>query len=184
MSDSTPQNNGGSSQENTGDKSANPQGENSKQQGGFVPPKSQEEFDRIIQERVARAKSSAADEVRKSYEGFKSADEYKSLEDKYNEAQAALNTEYRKSAVAEAGLPASMADRLQGENRDEWFSDAKSIAEQLAALAAPNEQDGQSGSQSASPRSNPREQRGVPGGNPGSVDDISVDDVLKNVNRF
>lgn len=184
MSDSTPKTNSESASQSGEQKAATPPDGSSKQSGGFVPPKSQEEFDRIIQERVARAKSSAADEVRKSYEGFRSADEYKSLEDKYNEAQAALNTEYRKSAVVEAGLPASMADRLQGESRDEWFSDAKSIAEQLAALATPSEDAGKSGSQSASPRSNPREARGVPGGNPSVDDDISVDDVLKNVNRF
>ena len=160
-------------------------GGESKQSGGFVPPKSQEEFDRIIQERVARAKASAADEVRKSYEGFKSAEEFKQLQDKYDTAAAELGNEYRKSAAAEAGLPLSMADRLQGESREEWFNDAKSIAEQFAGLAsAESEKSEEQQSGGSSPRSNPREQRGQTGGNPGADMDISVDDVLKNVNRF
>ena len=160
-------------------------GGESKQSGGFVPPKSQEEFDRIIQERVARAKASAADEVRKSYEGFKSAEEFKQLQDKYDTAAAELGNEYRKSAAAEAGLPLSMADRLQGESREEWVSDAKSIAEQFAGLAsAGSEKSEESQSGGSSPRSNPRETRGTTGGNPGADMDISVDDVLKNVNRF
>lgn len=160
-------------------------GGESKQSGGFIPPKSQEEFDRIIQERVARAKASAADEVRKSYEGFKSAEEFKQLQDKYDTAAAELGNEYRKSAAAEAGLPLSMADRLQGESREEWFNDAKSIAEQFAGLAsagAEKSEEQQSGG--SSPRSNPREQRGQTGGNPGADMEVSVDDVLKNVNRF
>lgn len=160
-------------------------GGESKQSGGFVPPKSQEEFDRIIQERVARAKASAADEVRKSYEGFKSAEEFKQLQDKYDTAAAELGNEYRKSAAAEAGLPLSMADRLQGESREEWFNDAKSIAEQFAGLAsAGSEKSEEQQSGGSSPRSNPRETRGTTGGNPGADMDISVDDVLKNVNRF
>ena len=160
-------------------------GGESKQSGGFVPPKSQEEFDRIIQERVARAKASAADEVRKSYEGFKSVEEFKQLQDKYDTAAAELGNEYRKSAAAEAGLPLSMADRLQGESREEWVSDAKSIAEQFAGLAsAGSEKSEESQSSGSSPRSNPRETRGTTGGNPGADMDISVDDVLKNVNRF
>ena len=61
----------------------------------------------------------------------------------------------------------------------------RSIAEQFAGLAsAESEKSEEQQSGGSSPRSNPREQRGQTGGNPGADMDISVDDVLKNVNHF
>ncbi|WKS54909.1 hypothetical protein [Corynebacterium accolens] len=170
-----------------------------KSDGGFKPPQSQEEFDRIIQDRVARAKQSAADEVRKSFEGYVSKDEYDGLKEKYDKASSELGLEYRKAATREVGLPESMAGRLQGESRDDWMNDARSLAESLAGVMAQgngeSKSKGESDSESEEPKrsddggkskpwSRPSEQRGHIGGRPGEQDDFSVDDVLKKIQRI
>ena len=170
-------------------------------QSSYTPPQSQEEFDRIIQERVARAKQSAADEVRKSYEGFVSKDEFDGLKQKYEKANNELGLEYRKAATREAGLPESMADRLQGESRDDWMNDARSLAESLAGVMSPakessagksddgdksgeSDERGEGASEKAQLKSRPAEQRGQAGGRPGEQDDFSVDEVLKKIQRI
>lgn len=183
------------------DQDKNTASEQKDSQSSFTPPKSQEEFDRIIQERVARAKQSAADEVRKSYEGFVSKDEFDGLKQKYDKANNELGMEYRKAATREAGLPESMADRLQGESRDDWLNDARSLAESLAGVMSPakessaKKQDdgdkagesggrGEGASEKANTKSRPTEQRGQTGGRPGEQDDFSVEEVLKKIQRI
>lgn len=94
-----------------------------------------------------------------------------------------------------------MADRLQGESRDDWMNDARSLAESLAGVMAPakessagksddgdkageSDERGEGASEKANTKSRPKEQRGQTGGRPGEQDDFSVDEVLKKIQRI
>lgn len=159
-------------------------------QGGYTPPQSQEELDRLVQSRVARAKESAAAEVRKEFEGWVPKDKAAELEEKLSKAQGELNGVYRREAATQAGLPESMADRLAGDTREAWQSDAQALAESLLGKATgqpAQESDKAVGEEVVStppnPRQRPGERRGDGGGR---VDyaDVDVQEVVKNIPRF
>lgn len=159
-------------------------------QGGYTPPQSQEELDRLVQSRVARAKESAAAEVRKEFEGWVPKDKATELEEKLSKAQGELNGVYRREAATQAGLPESMADRLAGDTREAWQSDAQALAASLLGKATgqpAQESDKAVGEEVVStppnPRQRPGERRGDGGGR---VDyaDVDVQEVVKNIPRF
>lgn len=159
-------------------------------QGGYTPPQSQEELDRLVQSRVARAKESAAAEARKEFEGWVPKDKAAELEEKLSKAEGELNGVYRREAATQAGLPESMADRLAGNDREAWQSDAQALAASLLGKATGQQSqasDKEVGVEVAStppnPRQRPGERRGDGGGR---VDyaDVDVQEVVKNIPRF
>lgn len=172
------------------------QGEAPVKSGGYVPPATQEEFDRIIQERIAKAKASAAEQVRAEFKDFVPKQQLVELEQKFESTRGELAEEWRRAAVVDAGLPVGVAGRVAGSTREEIMADARALAEAFAAagggVAAPEEEQEPAsagevpagGAPVVSPRRNPVEQRGVPGGNPSASEEISTEDVLKQVKRF
>ena len=113
----------------------------------------QEELDAVIKDRLTRERESAA----KRYDGWMSPDdleklkeehakEVKALQDaaaasekKIKEKDAAIaegakyKTDLEKTRIAlAAGLDVKYADRLRGENADEWKQDAKELAKDFA----------------------------------------------------
>ena len=122
----------------------------------FKVIETQEQLDSIIVDRVKRAKESEA----KKFEGWKSpediegltkelADKVKALEDAAVETQKQIDakdqqiaegnkyrTDLEKTRIAlKAGLDIKYADRLRGENAEEWEADAKDLAKDFAAAS-------------------------------------------------
>ena len=116
----------------------------------------QEQLDAIITDRIRRAKESEA----KKFEGWKSpediegltkelTDKVKALEDAAAETQKQIEakdqqiaegnkyrTDLEKTRIAlKAGLDIKYADRLRGENTEEWEADAKELAKDFAAVS-------------------------------------------------
>jgi len=108
----------------------------------FKPIETQEELDKIIAERVARAKATVA----KEFEGYLSKEEYEKLlnnakqeyensSKKLNETLEELksqNKKYESASVKariahEIGLPYEMASRLTGETEEEITKDAEAL---------------------------------------------------------
>lgn len=138
--------------------------------GEFVPPKTQEELDRIIQERVRRAEEN----TRKEFEGFVAPDAFKELNDKFTTNSQTLTKTQRENAAMEAGLDKGWADRLIGNSFEEWTEDAAKVAQDFVS----------SQSRPASPRATPGERRGQGGGQPGEEPAPSTDEILKKINRY
>jgi len=122
----------------------------------FKVIETQEQLDSIIVDRVKRAKESEA----KKFEGWKSpediegltkelTDKVKALEDAAAETQKQIEakdqqiaegnkyrTDLEKTRIAlKAGLDIKYADRLRGENTEEWEADAKELAKDFAAAS-------------------------------------------------
>lgn len=122
----------------------------------FKVVETQEQLDSIIVDRVKRAKESEA----KKFEGWKSpediealtkelTDKVKALEDAAVETQKQIDakdqqiaegnkyrTDLEKTRIAlKAGLDIKYADRLRGENTEEWEADAKELAKDFAAAS-------------------------------------------------
>ena len=122
----------------------------------FKVIETQEQLDSIIVDRVKRAKESEA----KKFEGWKSpediegltkelTDKVKALEDAAAETQKQIEakdqqiaegnkyrTDLEKTRIAlRAGLDIKYADRLRGENTEEWEADAKELAKDFAAAS-------------------------------------------------
>ena len=120
----------------------------------FTPINTQEEFDAAIKERLKRDREAQA----KKYDGWvspedqqKRASEYekqiKALQDAAAESEKVLaekdakisegakyRTDLEKTRIAlAAGLKIEYADRLMGENADEWKKDAETLAKDFAA---------------------------------------------------
>jgi len=120
----------------------------------FTVIETQEQLDKIISDRLARDRESHA----KKYEGWTSPDDLKkinedhasqikALEDAAAEVQKQLTekdvqiaegakyrTDLEKTRIAlAAGLKIDYADRLRGENADEWKADAEVLAKDFAA---------------------------------------------------
>ena len=118
------------------------------------PITTQEEIDAIIGDRLKREREASA----KKYEGWTSPEDRKKLEDghavelkKLQDAAAAqeaaikekdaliaegnrYKTDLEKTRIAlNAGLKAEYADRLRGENADEWKADAELLAKDFKA---------------------------------------------------
>ena len=114
----------------------------------------QEEFDARISERLKRAAETTA----KKYEGWTSPEDLetvksdyeskiKTLEDSVASAEQKLKdkdieiaesakykTDLEKTRIAlEAGLKIEYADRLRGENTEEWKADAEALAKDFAS---------------------------------------------------
>lgn len=119
----------------------------------FTPINTQEEFDAVLKERLKRDRESQA----KKYEGWispedqqKRVSEYekqiKALQDAAAESEKTLaekdakiaegakyRTDLEKTRIAlAAGLRIDYADRLRGENADEWKKDAEVLAKDFA----------------------------------------------------
>lgn len=125
--------------------------------GGWKAPASQAELDQIIQERVARAKESAARQAEEKfadYNVFKAkAEEYDAVK-QANEALKRESLDKSKSIIAQSkGLPAEFASRLVGATEDELSADAERMAEMFKASGA-------------SPRKSPNESALFGGGDP------------------
>ena len=113
----------------------------------------QEELDAVIKDRLSRERESAA----KRYEGWMSPDDVEALKEEHakevkalqdaaaesektiKEKDAALaesakyRTDLEKTRIAlAAGLDVDFADRLKGENADEWKKDAEKLAKKIA----------------------------------------------------
>lgn len=138
----------------------------------FKPITTQEELDLVISDRLKRERETSA----RKYEGWKSPDdiqklidehakELKKLQDAAAETEKVLKekddqiaesaryrTDLEKTRIAlAAGLKIDYADRLRGENVDEWKADAEILARDFAAshTAAPvGNPDPSSGNQS------------------------------------
>lgn len=124
----------------------------------FTPIETQDQLDAIVGERVARAK----DSTRKEFDGWISPEEYEKRTADQNdrmgvlEAQVKSMTEEKETlknqltekdnAIAkyeadsvktkiavEAGLGIKYADRLRGENEEEWKEDAAALAKDFKA---------------------------------------------------
>ena len=120
----------------------------------FTPITTQEEFDAAIKERLKRDRESQA----KKYDGWISPEEQQSRIGEYEkqikalqdaaaesekvlaekDAKIAEGARYRadleKTRIAlAAGLDPKYADRLRGENADEWKKDAEDLAKDFAA---------------------------------------------------
>lgn len=120
----------------------------------FRPITTQEELDAVISDRLKRERETSA----KKYEGWKSPDdiqklmddhakELKKLQDAAAETEKVLKekddqiaesaryrTDLEKTRIAlAAGLKIDYADRLRGENADEWKADAEILAKDFAA---------------------------------------------------
>ncbi|MCB0070300.1 MAG: DUF4355 domain-containing protein [Caldilineaceae bacterium] len=108
--------------------------------GGNEARFSQADVDRIVKERLDRAKSQAEKAAAKAAEDAqrKAAEEqgeykklYQSLQTKVEEAERrAAELERRellREAAEKSGLPAALADRLRGESLDELMEDAKTL---------------------------------------------------------
>lgn len=117
------------------------------------PITTQEELNEVIKDRLAREKESAA----KRYEGWISPEELEKLKEEHakevktlQDAAAAseqtikdkdaaiaesakYKTDLEKTRIAlAAGLDIKYADRLRGENAEEWKKDAKDLAKDFA----------------------------------------------------
>lgn len=120
----------------------------------FKVIETQEQLDAVLGERLKRERETNE----KKYEGYTSPDalqkikddyekQIKALEDAATETQSTLadkdakiaegekyRTDLVKTRIAlKAGLDMKYADRLRGENEEEWTADAKSLAEDFAA---------------------------------------------------
>ena len=120
----------------------------------FTVIETQEQFDAAISERIKRERSS----LEKRYEGWTSPEDLAKLQEEHDEtvkkleeaaataqetlaekdAQIAESAKYKtdleKTRIAlAAGLNAEYADRLRGENADEWKADAEVLAKDFAA---------------------------------------------------
>lgn len=120
----------------------------------FTPINTQEEFDAAIRERLKRDREAQA----KKYEGWLSPDDQKKRAGEYEkqikalqdaaaesektiaekDAEIAKSAKYRSDLVKtrialNAGLKIEYADRLMGENEDEWKKDAEALAKDFAA---------------------------------------------------
>lgn len=115
----------------------------------FKAIETQEELDKIIKDRLSRNTKTVTDEVTKKYEGFISPDDAakqkKTLEDKITELNTKLkekdtsiadltakNAAYETASVKakiarEYGIPAELADRLSGNNEEEFKKDAENL---------------------------------------------------------
>ena len=129
-------------------------GERNNEMADFTPINTQEEFDAAIKERLKRDREAQS----KKYEGWlspedqkKRAEEYekqiKALQDAAAESEKAIaekdaeiakgakyRTDLAKTRIAlNAGLKIEYAERLMGENEDEWKKDAETLAKDFAA---------------------------------------------------
>lgn len=118
------------------------------------PITTQEELNEVIKDRLAREKESAA----KRYEGWVSPEDVEKLKEEHAKEVKALQdasaaseqtikdkdaaiaesakykTDLEKTRIAlAAGLKIDYADRLRGENAEEWEKDAKLLAKDFAA---------------------------------------------------
>lgn len=119
----------------------------------FTPIETQEQFDQAISERLKRDREAQA----KKYEGWTSPEALQKLTDEHNkrvkeledaaaaaqqtladkDAEIAKGAKYRtdleKTRIAlKAGLRMEYADRLRGENEEEWKADAEMLAKDFA----------------------------------------------------
>ena len=119
----------------------------------FTPIETQEQLNEIIGERIRRAEAKAAEK----FAGWISPDDLevikadydskiRTLEDAAAEAQKTIESKDAKIAEGEgyrtdlektkialaAGLKMEYADRLRGENADEWKADAEALAKDFA----------------------------------------------------
>jgi len=120
----------------------------------FKAIETQEAFDAAIKARLERNTRSVTEEVTKKFEGYispddakKSADRISALEKELADGKATIadltakNSAYEINSVKmkiarEAGLPAELAERLNGSTEDELKKDA----EALAVLVKPTHQ--------------------------------------------
>ena len=115
----------------------------------FKPIETQEAFDAAIKDRIERAKKSAADEVRKQFEGWVSPDDYKKSADEITGLRTQVADLTAKNTAAgldalrtriahETGLPFELAGRLQGEDEKAIRADAEAIAKFAAPQPVPS----------------------------------------------
>lgn len=131
----------------------------------FKVIETQEQFEEMMKDRLARAKetaiSNAEKEFNEKYAGYTSPDDLEALKKEYEEkiktledaaatAQDTLKAKDEKIAEGEkyrtdlektriaigAGLDMKYADRLQGENAEEWRKDAEALAKDFKAARA------------------------------------------------
>jgi len=116
----------------------------------FKVIETQEQLDAIIKDRLSRNTKTVTDEVKKQYEGYISPDDAakgkKTLEDEIEKLKKQItekdtsisslekkNKEYEIASVKakiarEHGLPAELAERLKGENEEEYKADAEALS--------------------------------------------------------
>ena len=112
----------------------------------FEVIETQEQLDAIIGERIKRAGERAEAKAAEKYNGWTSPEELDKIKETFNTEIAALKetTAKQKEALKEsektrtdlaktriaitAGLDIKYADRLQGENEEEWKKDAEALA--------------------------------------------------------
>lgn len=121
----------------------------------FKKIETQEEFDKIIKDRLDRNTKSVTAEVEKKFAGYISPDDdaknKAELEKKITELNGKIsekdtkitelteqNTAYATAAAKakiarEYGIPAELADRLSGANEDEYKADAEKLAKFVSA---------------------------------------------------
>lgn len=140
----------------------------------FKPIETQEELDNIIKDRLARNTKTVTAEVTKKFEGYISPDgiaektadlekQITNLKGKMSEKDntiaelKAKNTAFEASAAKakiarEYGIPPELADRISGNNEDEYKADAEALAKFVSAAnntPPPPVFDGESGKSNA-----------------------------------
>ena len=121
----------------------------------FKPINTQEEFDTIIKDRIARNTKTVTDEVTKKYEGYISPDALAAKEKDWNDKINALNTQagekdksisaltaqnkayelgaLRSRIAHEKGIPYELAQRLAGETEEDIGKDADILAKFISS---------------------------------------------------
>lgn len=118
--------------------------------GGNEARFTQADIDRILKERLDRAKAQADKAAAKAAEDAqrKAAEDQGKYKELYEEMQAKLTeaeqraaemerAAMRQQATAQAGLPAALADRLRGDTLDEMLDDAKALQALIPKKDAP-----------------------------------------------
>lgn len=178
-------------------------GGSDKVENTFKAITTQDDFDKLVQRRIARAEA----RIEKKYEGF---EEIKSKATKFDELEAAQGNEIEKltrraekaererddlkgkvsaaerkeliSEIAdELGLPKGLRKRVQGDTEDDIRSDIEDL---MAGLPKPADDEGPK-KKDAPPSQSPKQKRTLSATGDESDDglELSADDILKDVPR-
>lgn len=145
---------------------AEQQGRQAEAEGGFTPITSQDEFDRMVRDRIERAKRSATpadyDELRKKAEelddAVRRADEAEAERDELR--HAAEVDAWKAEASASTGIPAAV---LRGETKEDILAHAEAIRSAMPVYPQVKERGGDAarpmGRQEILAIKNPRERK-------------------------